>query len=225
MKKMTLITLAAVLFAVSCNTMPVNEGGSTVVDESAFAKPSFKMMSGVVLHGPVSVADDRLKVFIPTGTNDWANGIEFEPEATDFTITVRLNFKPTRHALQAGIMLYNPSAGQYNAIKLTRGFFGDNAQFQLAECIQDADVLTGGRGVRDTVKGPISWLRLIKDGKTVGAYFSADGENFSYVSIGSTKMTVEKILLFGSSWTENATATAYFEELTIDYENHTVWTP
>ena len=225
-KKMMIMALAAVVFAVSCNTMPANEGSpGSVVDEGKFAKPSFQMMSNVILHGPVSVADSRLKVFIPAGTNDWANGVEFEPEATDFTITVRLNFKPKMHALQAGIMLYNPSAGQYNAIKLTRGFFGDNNQFQLAECVVADGLLSGGRGVRDTVAGNISWLRLIKDGKNVGAYFSEDGENFSYVAIGRTNINVETILLFGSSWAERATATAYFEEFSIDYENHTVWTP
>jgi hypothetical protein len=200
-------------------------GAAARADESKFAPPSFALQSGMELTGPATMEGNRLKIYIPENANDWGNSMEFVPEATDFTITARLNFKPTKQALQAGIMLYNPSAGQYNAIKLTRGYFTDFSQFQLAECAAVEGLLVGGRGVTDNIASSTAWLRLIKNGRNVGGYYSADGENFSYVSIGRTNMTVEKVLLFGSSWKDKASATVYFDEFTIDYENHTIETP
>jgi len=171
--------------------------------------------------GASQTGDGRLKIAIPQNANDWGNSAEFEPEATDFTVTTKLNFKGTANSLQAGIMLL--AEGQ-TAIKLIRSHANGLNRIQFNPCVAQTGLLVGNKSILDEVASSTLWLRIIKDGVNVGAYYSENGTDFNYITSGTTNLNLQKVLLFGASWAA-VEATAYFEDFDINYENYEVWLP
>lgn len=174
----------------------------------------FQLGNTVVnLTGGAKQEDGKAKIEIPSGANDWGNSASFTPTGNDFVITAKLNFKGTKDHLQAGIMLHQDG---YSGIKLVRAHTGGKNVIQFSGCSGAAGELVGNKNVSDDVNASTLYLRLVKKGEWVSAFYSEDGTAFTYVSHGTTNITVNKIHLFGSTWTTE-TGTAVFEDLQVKY--------
>ncbi|MFS0722526.1 right-handed parallel beta-helix repeat-containing protein [Paenibacillus sp. 1P07SE] len=90
----------------------------------------------------------------------------------DWTIETRMDGKPTSQWSQGGLIVYESDQTYF---RLTR-LYGSGNQFQFTRQIQ---------GVRqhvevpDTIASTVSYLRIVKEGNTYTAYYSADGDSYT----------------------------------------------
>jgi regulation of enolase protein 1 (concanavalin A-like superfamily) len=199
------------------NAAPATNSFNVTVEERTMILGTVEMK----LKGGASEDENGfLKIEIPANSNDFRSTAEFVPSPNNFTVTAQLNFVPSANYLQAGIMLYTADDGSCKFIRL---YQDGNNNIQFAN-LSGSLLSPASTVIADPVGADTMWLRIIKNGNNVGAYYSEDGETFTYLTKGTLNAAVEKILLFGSSW-DSGNATAYFEDFSIDYDNHTIWTP